>query len=140
MYILDTDHVTLHQRNAKNLLTKIEVIPNEKVFVTVITLAEQMSGRLAFVRRAQSADKRRMGYRYLQEAHSYFCRRQILKFDQVAELHLHSLKAAKIRIGSNDLKIASIALANDMTVVTRNFRDFMRVPNLRIEDWSHPSA
>lgn len=34
-----------------------------------------------------------------------------------------------------DLKIASIALANDATVLTRNARDFGKVPNLRIEDW-----
>ena len=34
-----------------------------------------------------------------------------------------------------DLKIASIALANDSTLLTRNTNDFQRVPGLRIEDW-----
>lgn len=33
-----------------------------------------------------------------------------------------------------DLKIAAIALANDATVLTRNMKDFSRVPGLRIED------
>jgi tRNA(fMet)-specific endonuclease VapC len=39
-------------------------------------------------------------------------------------------------IGLNDLLIASIALANDLTVVTNNNDEFKRVPGLRVEDWS----
>ena len=35
-----------------------------------------------------------------------------------------------------DLRIGAIALANDMTVLTRNLIDFGRVPNLTVEDWT----
>jgi tRNA(fMet)-specific endonuclease VapC len=35
-----------------------------------------------------------------------------------------------------DLRIASIALATGMTVLTRNLVDFQRVPNLNVEDWT----
>ena len=38
-------------------------------------------------------------------------------------------------IGPNDLLIASIALANDLTLVTHNTREFARVPGWRLEDW-----
>ncbi|MBM4253543.1 MAG: type II toxin-antitoxin system VapC family toxin [Deltaproteobacteria bacterium] len=38
-------------------------------------------------------------------------------------------------IGSNDLLIVSVALAHDLTVVTRNTDEFMRVPGLKIEVW-----
>lgn len=38
-------------------------------------------------------------------------------------------------IGANDLMIAAIALANDLTLVTHNVTEFSRVPELRIEDW-----
>ena len=34
-----------------------------------------------------------------------------------------------------DLKIASIALAHDAIVLTRNRVDFEQVPNLQVEDW-----
>jgi tRNA(fMet)-specific endonuclease VapC len=34
-----------------------------------------------------------------------------------------------------DLKIASIALASDATLLTRNATDFRRIPGLRVEDW-----
>jgi tRNA(fMet)-specific endonuclease VapC len=38
-------------------------------------------------------------------------------------------------IGDADLLIAGIALAADATVVTRNEREFRRVPGLRVEAW-----
>ncbi len=38
-------------------------------------------------------------------------------------------------IGANDLLIAAIALANELTLVTHNVREFSRVPELQIEDW-----
>ena len=38
-------------------------------------------------------------------------------------------------IGPYDLQIAAIALANDVTLVTHNIREFSRVAELKIEDW-----
>ncbi len=38
-------------------------------------------------------------------------------------------------IGPNDLMIAAIALAQDLTLVTHNTAEFSRVPGLRLEDW-----
>lgn len=40
-----------------------------------------------------------------------------------------------LHIGSNDLLIASIALANDLTLVTYNTGEFSRVEGLLVEDW-----
>jgi tRNA(fMet)-specific endonuclease VapC len=39
-------------------------------------------------------------------------------------------------IGSNDLWIAAHALAEDLTLVTNNEREFQRVPGLRVENWA----
>ncbi|MDY6803698.1 MAG: type II toxin-antitoxin system VapC family toxin [Cyanobacteriota bacterium] len=38
-------------------------------------------------------------------------------------------------ISSNDIQIASIALANNLILVTHNVREFSRVEGLTIEDW-----
>ena len=38
-------------------------------------------------------------------------------------------------IGDADVRIASIALAHDLTVVTGNVRHFSRVAGLRLENW-----
>lgn len=38
-------------------------------------------------------------------------------------------------IGPNDLLIAAIGVANDVTLVTHNTREFSRVTGLKLEDW-----
>jgi tRNA(fMet)-specific endonuclease VapC len=45
------------------------------------------------------------------------------------------LARAGTPIGSYDLLIAAIALANNLTLVTHNIREFERVEGLQIEDW-----
>lgn len=54
--------------------------------------------------------------------------------------HHHGLLRSKLAdkgtpIGNNDLWIASHALANNMTLVTNNQREFARVPGLRVKNW-----
>ena len=51
---------------------------------------------------------------------------------------LEALKQARTRVGTMDLKIASIAMANTATLLSRNLSDFERVPGLRVEDWLSP--
>ncbi|MEH2439014.1 type II toxin-antitoxin system VapC family toxin [Nostoc sp.] len=45
------------------------------------------------------------------------------------------LNALGTPIGANDLLIAAIALANDLTLVTHNTREFSRIDGLKYEDW-----
>lgn len=65
-----------------------------------------------------------------------FCDIPILAFDDQAAAIFSRLRASGIRIGTPDLRIASIALANDAILLTRNVRDFARVPGLQFEDWT----
>ncbi len=53
---------------------------------------------------------------------------------ETAEIFVR-LRAGGVRIGSMDLKIASVALSRNATVLTRNLRHFQKVPGLRAEDW-----
>lgn len=48
------------------------------------------------------------------------------------------LKATVKNVGGNDLRIAATALEMNATVVTRNVRDFERVPGLTVENWAKP--
>ena len=60
----------------------------------------------------------------------------ILAFTVPAIQRYHHLKKLKLNVGKNDLRIAAVTLEAGATVVTRNLRDFGRVPNLQLEDWS----
>ncbi|MFM6812415.1 MAG: type II toxin-antitoxin system VapC family toxin, partial [Dolichospermum sp.] len=42
----------------------------------------------------------------------------------------------KIRVGTQDLRIAAITLSFKGILVTRNWKDFEKVPNFRLEDWT----
>lgn len=60
----------------------------------------------------------------------------IIAFDNTSESWFQQLLSLKLRIGTQDLKIAAVALANNLTLLTRNRRDFSRVPGLVLDDWS----
>lgn len=47
----------------------------------------------------------------------------------------HALESTGKPIGPYDVQIAAIALANQLTLVTHNTREFARVPDLQLDDW-----
>jgi tRNA(fMet)-specific endonuclease VapC len=62
-----------------------------------------------------------------------------LAFDDAAAEVCGNVRAFLARLGTpigpNDLLIASIAVANNMVLVSHNTSEFSRVPGLMIEDW-----
>ena len=60
----------------------------------------------------------------------------IVPMTVTARTQFDQLVGAKLNVKHNDLRIAAIAVQLGATVVTRNRRDFARVPGLLIEDWS----
>lgn len=67
-----------------------------------------------------------------------------LRFPPVQFEEQDAFRAAEIRaalraqgtpIGPYDVLIAGQALARDLTLITRNTREFSRVDGLRVEDW-----
>ena len=61
---------------------------------------------------------------------------QIVPFDMSCEVSYQQLRGMRLGVGSQDLHIAAVALVNNLTVVTRNRRDFGRIPGLALADWS----
>ena len=66
----------------------------------------------------------------------------VLPFDEPADRHYADIRASLERagtpIGSHDLLIGAHARSLGLTVVTRNLREFERIPGLKVEDWSGP--
>lgn len=69
----------------------------------------------------------------------FFQRFTSLHFDDNAAEQYGILRATLEKrgtlIGPNDLLIASIALANNVTLITHNTAEFSRVRGLQLEDW-----
>jgi tRNA(fMet)-specific endonuclease VapC len=137
-YVLDTDHVTLQQRFHPAVLQRLHMLREaDTVAVTIITFEEQIRGRLDIVRRHGTSARQIAAYTALHQTFRYFQTWQVLDFTQAAFDQFIALRRQKIRIGSQDLRIAAIALTLNATLVTRNQRDFGQVPGLAIEDWSN---
>ena len=77
-----------------------------------------------------------MGYWRLENILNDFSRAQVLPFSADAPEIYSELRSQKVRVATMDLRIASIAIANQMTLLTSNSVDFERIPNLSIEDWT----
>jgi tRNA(fMet)-specific endonuclease VapC len=138
LWILDTDHVSLTQRYHPNVIARsITIAPNE-LYTTIITVEEQMQGWLNAIRKASpnpTSPQLNRAYEGLKDAVGYFNVSNVLSFEPEAQKIFATLRR-QVRIGSQDLKIASIALANQGILVTRNRQDFVKVPGLIIEDWT----
>ena len=135
-YVLDTDHVSLQERGHASLRAFLEAVSPDQIGVTVISAEETLRGRLAVLSRARDSASRLHAYRKFREALDFYRRIPLLDYDDSAERQFLALRAARIRIGTQDLKIAAICLSRTVTLVTRNQVDFARVPGLHLEDWS----
>ena len=129
-YVFDTDVISaLLRRDALTKLhQKIARVPVRSQCTTSITLAElsygaQKVGKLELYERVR---------RILSEV-------EILSFDlEAAEVYgplRARLEKRGARVDEADLRIASIALARDCTLVTGNVRHFARIEDLRVENW-----
>ncbi len=136
LWVLDTDHVSLFQTGHPSVIQKIQSIRPNDIAVIIITLEEQMYGRLNKIRKAKSIDELTPAYLSLNRTVAYFQTINVLDFDQRAAISYREIVAQKIRVGTQDLKIAAIALSREAIVVTRNSRDFSKVPGLQITDWT----
>jgi tRNA(fMet)-specific endonuclease VapC len=57
----------------------------------------------------------------------------MLDYDEMADSIFDRIKGIKGRPATKDLRIASIALSHDATLITGNIRDFEKVPLLKTE-------
>jgi tRNA(fMet)-specific endonuclease VapC len=139
MVLLDTDHLSVLERGGATALPlqmHLDQIPPDEIATTVITYEEQMRGWLARAAQARTMERMLAAYSRLQTHIETFRGIPIVPFDEKAAAELVRLRQIRIRIGTMDLKIAAIALANDATLLSRNLTDFRKVPALRVEDWT----
>jgi tRNA(fMet)-specific endonuclease VapC len=60
---------------------------------------------------------------------------RFLPWTQAAQDTFDMLHFQRVRIGTMDLRIASLALTHETLLLSRNLVDFQKVPGLRVENW-----
>ena len=76
------------------------------------------------------------GYELLDQLRDLYSTARVLKFDDRASTAFSTLDAMSLRLGTMDLRIAAIAISNNLILLTRNVADFSRVLGLQTADWT----
>lgn len=137
MFVLDTDHLSELDRGSRlgnHLMSRLDGAATE-IATTIVSIEEQLRGWLAQITRQRDARRQIISYDRLQRRLAFYLEWTVLPWDEPAAGRFEDLRRDGIRIGSMDLKIASIVLARNATLLTRNLSDFRKVPGLRTEDW-----
>ncbi len=140
MILLDTDHATLLKYPSgirrDRLRSRLDGLRSEEsVAVTIVTIEEQLRGWLACLAKERTSHRQVAPYQELATLFEFYSQFTIVAFDIPAANQFDVLRAAKIRIGTMDLKIAAIALVRQSVLLSANIRDFEQVPGLRVENW-----
>lgn len=132
MYLFDTDTLSnlLKKSPSPNLLVRLQKVARKDQFTTAITIGEMVYGA------------------YKSERSEYFLEKldklllpnlTILAFDEAAARQYGVLRAnlekAGTPVSEPDLRIASICLVHNLTLITGNTKHFVKVPELKMENW-----
>lgn len=136
LYVLDTDMLTLFEKNHPAVIARVRVYQATELAITVLSVEEQLSGWYTRVRKARRAEQLAQAYRELAKTVRFFAQLRILDYNESAIRRYEQLRRQKVKIRRMDLRIAATVLELPAILVTRNARDFKQVPGLQLEDWS----
>ncbi len=137
MILLDTDTFTLHHAGHRKVAERASKAA-ESPRLTIVTQIEALRGRQEALMKAEDGERLLRAQRLLASTVQHLALFQIVPFEDAAAAEFDRLRQIKglKKIGRADLLIASIALANRTTLVTRNLKDFQKVPGLQVENWA----
>jgi|694.fasta_scaffold45731_3 tRNA(fMet)-specific endonuclease VapC len=137
MYLLDTDTLTYLYAGQAQVVSRLQQAGTPNVGTTIITKIEVLRGRMDAVVKAADAGKLLHAQQLLIRSEEFIEAMIVVPLDQSAATLFDRLAKAPAlnKVGRADLLIASIALANRATLVTRNRRHFEKVPGLMVVNW-----
>lgn len=130
-YMLDTNICIYAIKNRpEKVLEKIKSNLERGLCISAITLAELEHG----VKKSAYPEKNEVALM------QFLSILTVLSFDDMAAVEYGKicayLQKQGTSIGMMDMLIAAHAKAEDMILVTNNMREFVRVPELRVENWA----
>jgi len=135
-FLLDTDILSLYQRNHPKVRAAVAAHAADVVSVSTVTVEEQIGGWSALARSAKTPQEHEHAAMFLAALVVSWAGFALVPLTISAMSRFEALAKAIRNVKRNDLRNAAIAVELGATVVTRNRRDFGRVPGLVIEDWS----
>ncbi|MBF0224672.1 MAG: PIN domain-containing protein [Desulfobacterales bacterium] len=137
MYILDTDTIThLHAGNSK-VVENLKVVNDSDIRITVITKIELLRGRFEFLLKASDKVQLLKAQELLYRTEELLMQIPTIGVDDKSAFQFEKLLNIKKlnKIGRADILIASIALANNAVLVTRNLKHFRQIAGLFVTNW-----
>ena len=138
MIAFDTDVLTEVLLGNVTYVARVSAIPVHEQAVPVIVVEEIMRGRLNIIRQAEAGRTTislTRAYGLFEDTFVDFRRLRLLSYTEQAEALYQEWRRQGLRLGTHDLRIAAICVAHNARLISRNRRDFERVPGLVAEFW-----
>jgi tRNA(fMet)-specific endonuclease VapC len=129
-YLLDTDTISAVLRRVPDaaVVRRLATVSQEEVFTSAVTVGELVYG--AALRHLPALEER---------MEALLATLPVVAFDEVAAYAYGTMRARLEsegrRLDDPDLRIASIAIAHELVLVSGNERHFRRVQGLALENW-----
>ena len=139
LYVLDTDHMTAYFRGGtagSHLATRLQTIAPDDYGTTIISFEEQLRGWLDTLASTKKNETKIYAYQQLNSLRLMYQKFAVWQYTEAADAIYSEWVKNGVRISSQDLRIAAIALTNGAVVLTANRRHFGKIPGLIIEDWT----
>ena len=136
MIIVDTDIVTLMHAEHPGIPRHLRS-NREPLAITIVSVIETLRGRFDFLLKASTKMQFLHAQKLLRISSQKLDELPTLFLDEKALDHFETLRSSKglKKIGRADLLIASITLAHEATLVTRNLKHFKLIPHLNLVNW-----
>jgi tRNA(fMet)-specific endonuclease VapC len=131
-YMLDTNIcIYIIKKQPDSVLQKFITLAQDEVCISSVTLAEMMYG----VHKSQHPQKNQYALA------EFIFPLEVMPFNEAATAHYGEIRAylekKGIPIGPLDTMIAAHARCLNAILVTNNKKEFVRIPDLEIQDWVH---
>jgi tRNA(fMet)-specific endonuclease VapC len=138
MIAFDTDVLTEILLDNPGFVARATVIPQHEQAVPIVVVEEILRGRLNVIRQAEASTARisiARAYDLFEQTIKDFQRLTILSYTSQADALYRDWREQRIRVSTHDLRIAAICISHAARLISRNRRDFERVPGLLVEFW-----
>lgn len=138
MILLDTDHLTVLFSASGQRFGRLAARlagATEPIGTSIVSIEEVMRGWLAAIASESRVERQVVVYQRLSDLLARCATFPVVTFDPASATKFTELRAVRRRTGTQDLKIAAVAITRGALLLPANRRDFETIPGLRFDNW-----